>query len=187
MNRFTPVATVFSVLLLSGCGGSDGNDITSAGLNTFNGSWSNGCEDFFGEGLFPSITINGSIGTVTVDTYENSDCSGLAATSDSQDFNISYVGGIALSDCFNGQKVDVSVIFPVTIDGVTYTEAEYNALTQEEQDALDGFQLTSSYDLLCTNQAGTTLYSGDETTGDGSSDATRPTSADLANGINKVL
>lgn len=185
MNRFTPVVTVFSVLLLSGCGGSDGEDFTSAGLNTFNGSWSNGCEidPDTGTGDTGTITINGSDASAEVSFYSNSTCTGTPLGSGTVNFNISYTGEIALSDCFNGQKVEPTLLFPLIVNGATITEAQYNALPADDRDV----DIISAFDLLCTNEAGTILYSGDTATGDGSSDATRPTSADLTEGINKVL
>lgn len=189
MNRFTSIGAIFSVLLLSGCGGEsyapnlnwdDGTTIT-----TFDGTWSNGCEydQFFGTGDILTLEINGPSATISLATYGTDDCSGDPTGSASAPFNISYPGEIVLSDCYNGEKINASLDFPITLDGVPLTEEQYAALPVDEQ----VIEIGMAYDLFCTNQEGTILYTGDETTGDGTSDATRPTSADLTSGINKVL
>ena len=176
--------TIFSVLLLSGCGGGSTDFGPTEGIHTFDGSWSNGCEydQFSGTGDDFTLEIDGSSATLSGVIYETSDCTGAPIGSVSAPFSISYPGVIVLSDCYNGHKVDVNLEFPITVDGVEYSEAEYAALPADEQ----GLEISGEYDLLCTNQAGTILYSGDEATGDGTSDATRPTSADLTYGLTKV-
>ena len=176
------LVTTLTALFLVGCGG--GSDSGSSSFSTFNGTWSNGCEydQDFGESDLITVTINGSSATVEGLTYENDNCSGTPSSSGSAPFNLSYQGSIALSDCYNGQKINATLEFPVVVNGTTYTETIFNALPDEVK---DGIGLSADYDLLCTNQAGTILYGGDDETGDGTSDATRPTSADLTEGLNK--
>ncbi len=176
--------TIFSVFLLSGCGGGSTDFSPTKEIHTFDGLWSYGCEydQFSGTGDDFTLEIDGSSAILSGVIYETSDCSGAPIGSVYAPFSISYQGVIVLSDCYNGQKVDVNLEFPITVDGVEYSEAEYAALPADEQD----LEISGGYDLLCTNQAGTILYSGDEATGDGTSELTRPTSADLTSGINKV-
>ena len=179
MNKKTIIGTVFSVLLLSGCGG--GGSTADYTLDT--GTWSDGCESFGIGSIVGAIDINGSSGIFSVDEYDNETCTGTPTNTFTAPLAFSYPGEISIEGYYNCQKIDLSIQYPVLIDGIEYDENQYALLSEDDQpiEAID------VYDILCTNEAGTILYSGDETTGDGTSDATRPTSIDSDSGLSLQL
>lgn len=174
------------MVFLSACGGgSSSGFITPPGLTTFDGTWSEGCDfnQSSGEADLDFVTIDGAIATFNRQTYDNDSCTGTPTDTASTSFRMIYPGSIALSDCFNGEKINATLIFPITINDVSLSEDEFNALSSLNQAQLS---FVTNFDLLCTNQEKTILYSGDESTGSGISDATRPTSADLSSGLDRV-
>jgi len=189
----TFLTSTLTVLFLSGCGGSDSNFDTSGDndndddttVSTFNGTWSEGCfyDNNTLESDFISVTINDASSTVSKEFYGSIDCSGSSIRSETVSYNYTYQGDISLSNCYNGQNVDIIPQFPITINSTSYTEAEHAALSSAKQSTLP---LATSYDLLCTDQFGTVLYTGDETTGNGTTSTLRPTEADITNGLSKL-
>ena len=173
MNKKTIVGTMFSALILNGCGGGGADFIDISALKV--GTWSNGCQSDldFGDSSLGELDFNNTSGTVYSADYDSINCSGTAETS-TVDFTISYPGEVSVPGYYNCQKVNFSIQYPVYINGTTYDENQYALLAEEDQ-PLD---VNDIYDIVCTNEAGTVLYFGDEETGDGTSDATRPTSID---------
>lgn len=196
MIRIALIKTIFTTtcasLLLIGCGGdsafdgsdNDDGDDSSTTVTAFDGTWSEGClydYDFL-ESDLSTVVINGTSGSVTIETYSTPDCTESPVRTETVPYTFTYQGDEALSDCYNGQKVDVTPAFPITINGNSYTEEEHDALPSDQQSYL---ALETEYDLFCTNEAATIFYTGDAETGDGTSDSTRPTSADLEEPLTK--
>lgn len=186
----TFLTTTLTVLFLSGCGSdsnfdkSDGSDDDNTTVSTFNGSWSDGCSYDYNtlESDTVTVTIDGTSATVSKDTHASDDCSGSTTRTEAVSYSYTYQDEVTLSTCYNGQNIDIVPQFPITINSTSYTQVEHAALSSTKQTTLP---LTTSYDLLCTDQHGTILYTGDDATGNGTTSALRPTTADIANGLTK--
>jgi len=189
-------------------------------LNTFDGKWSTGCDADalgleFGEGILTEgnigvaagigiFTISGLDLSVDIETYDNNACIGAPIEAISVPFDVTYAGEAVLSDCFNGEKVNLTPTFPITINGVSFSLNEFVEEFQGADDDVSLLELDSltRFTLLCTNEESTALFLGADDVftdldGDGdvddddddllgTSDDTRPTNADLSEGLFRI-
>ena len=188
MKSLSIPLAILSLLVLSGCGGDEsdfagGNSVSS--ISSFDGTWSNGCQFNQTTGIAEdlSLTISGNTANIDVNTYETSDCSDIANGTISSQFDLTYPGQIALSDCLNAQQVDSTIQFPIIFNDVEFSEDQFNALPASTR---DDFSPLQNFDLMCVNSEGTMLFLGDTTSGQGTTDSTRPTRAALSLGINRI-
>ena len=104
MNKKAIIGTIFSGLLLSGCGGGGGVDSTDISALEA-GTWSNGCESDleFGDSFLGELDFNGTSGTLYGAFYDTIDFLGTAQTS-TADFTVSYPGEVSIQGYYNCQK-----------------------------------------------------------------------------------
>lgn len=177
---------IFSVItvLMTACGGSSASFDAPTPNARYNGSWGGLCEydAFFMEADLVTLTIDGTTATVDIETYPTSDCSGVPDYEAQIVYGIDFVGTQAPSSavCSVDDLVNVSVN-AISIDGVAFTQAEIDAAINDPD--YDGFP---AFALFCVDPAGTNLYGYDETSGDGDTEATRPTTIDPLDPISKI-
>lgn len=169
---------------LTACGGSSASFDASSENARYNGSWGGICEydAFFQEADLVILNIDGTTATVDIETYPTSDCSGAPDFEGQIVYGIDFVGTQAPSSavCSVDDLVNVTVN-AISIDGIAFTQAEIDAALNDPD--YDGFP---AYALFCVDDAGTNIYSYDETTGDGTSEATRPTAIDPLDPISRI-
>lgn len=187
MKTLSMPLAILTLFILSGCGGDSGfsGGTNTATVSSFDGTWSNGCKynQLTGIAENSSITISGNASSIDIKTYENSNCSGIASNKQSSRFNLTYPGQIALNNCFNAQKVNSTILFPISFNEIEFSEEQFNALPASIREE---FSPILRFDLMCVNRTGTLLFLGDSFSGQGTTDNNRPTRAALSAGINKI-
>ncbi len=172
------VVLLFSIGLLSACGGGGGSDDFDGTTNArYDGEWSRGCifDPDFNEGDIFTITIDGARATIDFASYPTSDCSGNASDTGEIVYSLDFVGTQSPSTgvCAIDDEVNTEII-SARANGISIPSSQLNAIVANglDQGGLPKFI------LLCVNPDGDTLYAFDETSGDGKTEATRPNKID---------
>lgn len=177
-NMRNIVLLLFSIGLLSACGGGGGSDDFDGTTNArYDGEWSRGCifDPDFNEGDIFTITIDGARATIDFASYPTSDCSGNASDTGEIVYSLDFVGTQSPSTgvCAIDDEVNTEII-SARANGISIPSSQLNAIVANglDQGGLPKFI------LLCVNPDGDTLYAFDETSGDGKTEATRPNKID---------
>jgi len=188
MKKAISAVTIFSTLMLIGCGGDEadfaGGETTTSSVNSFDGTWSQGCQydQISGIAELSTLEIKESSAILNRSTFNNDSCSDRSTSSSSLTLTMTYPGQLALNDCINTQNVNTSINYPVIINDVEFSEDQFNALPSLER---QNIRIIAAYDLLCVNQNASLLYTGEKSSRPGTSANNRPNSANITAGLNR--
>jgi len=180
LNIQNIVATVFTITILSACGGGGGNGNDDAFDGTANarydGEWGGVCEfDDFSDFLIATLSIDGTRATIDFESYPTSDCSGNPSDVGQIVYGLDFVGTQSPSTgvCEIDDQVNTDLV-SASANGNSLNSSELNLLRDSGIEA-GGFP---EFSLFCVNPDEDTLYVFDINSGDGSSEANRPTQID---------
>lgn len=180
------VLSIFSIGLLSACGGGSSNsDAFDGSANTrYDGKWAGVCEfdtDFFESDIY-SITIDGTKATIDFETYPTSDCTGNTSDEGQIVYALDFVGtqNPSTGVCEVDDQINTTII-SAKANGISLTSSQLNFIAGNAIEA-GGFP---EFILLCVNPDGDTLYAFDEASGDGTTEANRPNQIDLNESVSR--
>ena len=186
-NKFLIKTTLIisTISLLTACGGgSSQTESTGTPNPKYNGEWGDVCEynAAFMEARILNVKIDDTTATIDFESYDNSSCSGNPINTGQIKYAIDFVGTQSPSTgvCPIDDKANAEITGYIA-NGISLTQAQIELIqTSSLNDGLP------EYGLFCINEANDTLYFPDLTSGDGTSDATRPTQIDDTESIPRV-
>lgn len=172
--KTTLLTIAFSTLLLSACGGGK----SSSSSQALNGIWASFCQYDSNENAYihEGLKIEGNDINLEILYYNTSDCSGDEILSVELEGDIDYVGEYSTSVC-TADKINTSYD-TLRINDKKQSDVVFNQFMS------DAGIPSTLYDIACVHKG--KLFSGSNTNGNnGTSDNTRPTTLDLANGLER--
>lgn len=179
------IATGF-IVACGGGGGGGGNDNDNGTPNvSYNGDWGGVCEydADFNEADFFTLTIDGTKATIDFKTYPTSDCSGSASETGEIVYSLDFVGtqNPSTSVCEVDDLVNTEIV-SAKYNGNSLTDSQLDLIRNAGADE-GGFP---AYSLFCINPLGDTIYFFDVNSGNGATEATRPTLIDDTESVNRI-
>ena len=172
------LSSIFAFSLLSACGGGGGDGSEGTANARYNGNWGGVCDydADFEEAEEITLSINGTKAIVSYAAYPTSNCSGSVSDSAEVEYVFDFIGtqNPSTGICAVDDKVNAKII-SAKINDLRLTGEQINDLIAEEAGDI-GFP---EFLLFCVSPDGDFLYSYDDESGDGSTEANRPTQIDV--------